>query len=71
MFDQLWAVLLAIIPSVGVGYLFYRVMKVIIEGDRRERLAYNQWLAEHGDDEAGVGRPAAGPPVNDGAPPVR
>lgn len=45
--EQLWAVLLAIIPSVGVGFLFYKVIKTIIEGDRRERLAYAQWQAEH------------------------
>ncbi len=45
--DQLWAVLLALIPSVGVGFLFYKIMKLILEGDRRERLAYSKWQAEH------------------------
>lgn len=45
--NQLWAVLLALIPSVGVGFLFYKIIKVILEGDRRERLAYSKWQAEH------------------------
>lgn len=37
---------LAIIPSVGVGFLFYKVIKTIVESDRKERLAYAQWQAE-------------------------
>lgn len=45
--NQLWAVLLGLIPSVGVGFLFYKIIKVILEGDRRERLAYSKWQAEH------------------------
>ncbi|WP_330476228.1 hypothetical protein [Terrabacter sp. C0L_2] len=38
---------LAIVPTVGVGTLFYFVIKSILEGDRRERLAQAQWEAEH------------------------
>ena len=38
---------LAIVPTVGVGVLFYFVIKSILEGDRRERLAQARWEAEH------------------------
>ena len=38
---------LAIVPTVGVGTLFYFVIKSILEGDRRERLAQARWEAEH------------------------
>ncbi len=44
--DQLWAIVLAIVPSLGVGFLFYKVMRAIIEGDRNERLAHSRWEAE-------------------------
>ena len=38
---------LALVPTVGVGTLFYFVIKSILEGDRRERLAQAKWEAEH------------------------
>lgn len=44
--DSLWAVVLAIVPSIGIGFLFYKVLKAIIEGDRKERLAHAQWEAQ-------------------------
>lgn len=44
--DQIWAIVLAIVPSLGVGFLFYKVMRAIIEGDRNERLAHSRWEAE-------------------------
>jgi hypothetical protein len=37
---------LAIVPTVGVGVLFYFLIKSILEGDRRERLAQAKWEAE-------------------------
>ncbi|WP_256793397.1 hypothetical protein [Terrabacter sp. Ter38] len=43
---------LAIVPTVGVGALFYFVIKSILEGDRRERLAQARWEAEHDRREA-------------------
>ena len=43
---------LAIVPTVGMGTLFYFVIKSILEGDRRERLAQARWEAEH--DRRGV-----------------
>ena len=43
---------LAIVPTIGVGALFYFVIKSILEGDRRERLAQARWEAEHDRREA-------------------
>ena len=44
--SDIWPYIAALIPSVGVGILFYIVIKNMIEGDRRERLAHSQWEAE-------------------------
>jgi hypothetical protein len=38
---------IALIPSAGVGVLFYLVIKAMIEGDRRERAAHARWEKEH------------------------
>ena len=38
---------IALIPSLGVGVLFYLVIKAMIEGDRRERAAHARWEKEH------------------------
>lgn len=45
--DQWQAVALGLIPSVGIGFLFYKVIRLILEGDRNERLAHARWEAEH------------------------
>lgn len=42
----IWPYLAALVPSIGVGILFYIVIKNMIEGDRKERLAHSQWEAE-------------------------
>ncbi len=36
---SIWPYVAALLPSAGMLYLFYVVMKHIIEGDRRERAA--------------------------------
>lgn len=43
--DQLQAIIVGLVPSIGIGYLFYKIMRAIIEGDRNERLAHSQWEA--------------------------
>jgi hypothetical protein len=43
----IWPYIAALIPSAGVGFLFWLVIKNMIEGDRKERLAHSQWDAEH------------------------
>ncbi|HET7477265.1 MAG TPA: lysyl-tRNA synthetase [Dermatophilaceae bacterium] len=42
----LWLVIAALLPSAGIALLFYGVVKAMLEGDRRERLAHSRWLAE-------------------------
>ncbi len=37
---------LALVPTVGVAWLFYIIIKNILEGDRRERVAQAKWEAE-------------------------
>ena len=39
-------VLGALLPSAGVAFLFYVVIKAMLEGDRRERLAHSKWEAD-------------------------
>ena len=43
--SDIWPYVAALIPSAGVGFLFYLVIKNMIEGDRKERLAHSQWEA--------------------------
>ena len=40
-----WRYVAALVPSTGVGFLFYLIIKAMIEGDRRERRALAQWEA--------------------------
>lgn len=44
--DTWWAMVLALVPSVGMGVIFYKIMKALLEGDRNERLAHARWEAE-------------------------
>lgn len=36
----------ALLPSAGVAFLFYVVIKAMLEGDRKERLAHSKWEAD-------------------------
>lgn len=45
--DNVWPAIQTLIPSVGLLLLFYFVMRHIMEGDRRERVAQAQWEREH------------------------
>jgi hypothetical protein len=47
----IWPYIAALIPSAGVGFLFWLVIKNMIEGDRKERLAHSQWDAEQAERE--------------------
>jgi len=47
----IWPYIAALIPSAGVGFLFWLVIKNMIEGDRKERLAHSQWDSAHAEDE--------------------
>jgi len=52
-------ILAGLLPSIGIGYLFYKIMRLLLEGDRKERTAYAQWQAEHDAARAGETGPAA------------
>jgi len=52
---------LALVPTIGVAALFYFVIKSILEGDRRERLAQARWEAERRHAEGTAEGPAAAP----------
>ena len=41
-----WMYIAALIPSIGVAFLFWLVIKNMFEGDRKERLAHSQWERE-------------------------
>ena len=42
----LWLIIVALLPTTGVTFLFYYIIKAMLEADRRERLAHSQWEAE-------------------------
>lgn len=43
---ELWPYAAALIPTVGVAFLFYWVVRYMIEADRSERKALARWNAE-------------------------
>ena len=49
--DAVWPYLAAILPTILVATLFYFLIKSMLEGDRRERLAQRRFEAEQ--DRAG------------------
>ncbi|GAA1730468.1 hypothetical protein GCM10009809_27520 [Isoptericola hypogeus] len=54
--DNFLAVLAALIPSVGVGLLFWLAMRKIVRADRNERLALDRMDAEEREQADGAGR---------------
>ena len=36
----------ALLPTAGVAFLFYVIIKAMHEGDRNERLAHSKWEAD-------------------------
>ena len=46
MWDTVFPYLAALLPTVAVAVLFYFLIKSILEGDRRERLAQSKWEKE-------------------------
>lgn len=36
----------ALLPTAGVAFLFYVIIKAMLEGDRNERLAHSKWEAD-------------------------
>jgi len=56
MWDSVFPYLAALLPTVAVAVLFYFLIKSILEGDRRERLAQSKWEKER-DKEQGRDTP--------------
>jgi hypothetical protein len=50
--DAVWPYLAAILPTILVAILFYFLIKSMLEGDRRERLAQRKFEAEQDRAEA-------------------
>ena len=49
-----WEVVAAVVPSVGVGLLFWFALRAIIQADRRERAAIARLDAEESAQAAGT-----------------
>jgi hypothetical protein len=46
MWGTIWPYLTAVLPTMLVAVLFYFLMKAILQGDHRERLAQSKWENE-------------------------
>jgi hypothetical protein len=60
MWDALFPYVAALLPTVAVAVLFYFLIKTILEGDRRERLAQSKWEKEQ-EKERGRDTPGKSP----------
>lgn len=45
--DSLWPAIETLVPSIGILGLFYVILRHMMEGDRRERIAQQQWEREN------------------------
>lgn len=43
LFKDIWPYVAALIPTLGLLFLFYLIMKNMLEGDRKERAAIRAW----------------------------
>jgi len=64
--DTLWPYLAAILPTILVAILFYFLIKSMLEGDRRERLAQRKFEAEEDRRRAAEAGRAPLPPAPEG-----
>ncbi|MBE9927341.1 hypothetical protein G8C93_15770 [Cellulosimicrobium cellulans] len=55
---DIWPTLAALIPSIGVGVLFYVAMRAIVRADRNERAALARLDAEQDSAARGNAAPA-------------
>lgn len=47
--SEFWPYVAALLPTVGVAFLFYWIIRYMVEADRSERKALAKWNAEHGE----------------------
>jgi bacterioferritin (cytochrome b1) len=74
--DAVWPYLAAILPTILVAILFYFLVKSMLEGDRRERIAQRRFEAEQDRAQAAsvertTDSEGAAPPPDDPEPPSR
>ncbi len=43
--NSVWIAVAALLPTAGVAFLFYLIIRAMLEGDRNERLAHSRWEA--------------------------
>lgn len=65
MWDVLFPYLAALLPTAAVGTLFFFLVKNILEGDRRERLAQSAWEKQQESEASAI---APEPPNNSQTP---
>ena len=76
MWDAVYPYVAALLPTIGILFLFYIVIRNVMEADRRERRAQAQWQAMRDREEdrarsqserqrAGGDRPAPGSDPDD------
>lgn len=70
VWEALWPVLAALIPSIGMLFLGWVILKHILEGDRRERAAQREWEAEAARLSAGREPARDEPPAGQDGPPA-
>ncbi|MEO7069683.1 MAG: lysyl-tRNA synthetase [Nostocoides sp.] len=61
MINTIWPYAAALIPFIGAAFIFYVIIKGVLEGDRRERIAQRKWDEEHGTADHLSGRDNGGP----------
>lgn len=66
MWNTVFPYIAALLPTLAVGTLFYFLIKNILEGDRRERLAQSKWEAEHDRGDTAVDTPERSASDSDG-----
>lgn len=47
----MWPYIATLLPTIGMLFLLYVVLKHILEGDRRERMANAEWDRTHPHDD--------------------
>lgn len=53
--SNLWPIVAALLPTIGLAFMFYVIMKHILEADRRERAAQRAWEASLAEHDRGTG----------------
>lgn len=51
MWDTVYPYVAALVPTIGILFLFYIVIRSVMEADRRERRAQAQWEAARSREE--------------------